>query len=367
MRVLQVPPRYAPHVGGVEAVAQRYAEGLAAGGDVVSVLCADEPRGAPAEVRGIPIRRLGWRAKLGNTNLALGLPRALLASDADVVHAHLPTPWWADWAVLIGRLRRQRVVLTFYNQTVGHGIDAAAAWLYRATVERATLRLAHVVMVQSEPWAERLRQRLPADRVRVVPNGVDLERFSPPPAGQARSSDLLFVSVLDDFHRYKGLDVLIAALASVPGVVLHVVGDGALRTGYEAQSRQEGVADRVIFQGAVDDDVLLGLYREVGAFVLSSNAAAHEGGSSLVVLEAMSCGLPVVVAEGAGEIARQVARAGAGRCVPAGDAAALATALREVTGDAHLRDCLGAAARRHVELHHGWDSVVAAVRQCYEV
>ena len=81
MRVLQTPPRYAPHIGGVEAVAQQICERLRAFGDQPAVLCADEPRGAPTEVNGVPVRRLPWVAKVANTNITLGLPIVRTSPD----------------------------------------------------------------------------------------------------------------------------------------------------------------------------------------------------------------------------------------------------------------------------------------------
>jgi len=368
VRIVHTPPRYAPHVGGVEAVDRVLAEYSRRAGDDVLVLCADEPRGAPAEVDGVPVRRLPWRHKLANTNLTWRLPLALARADFDVVHTHLPTPWSADVSVLVAAVRRRRSVLHFHNPIVGDGIAAVVAALYRATLQRLTLRLADAIVVISPTRQAELLRHSPglAARVHCVPNGVDLARFRPPAREDPpRGDDLLFVSVLDDFHDYKGLSVLLRALREVPDARLRVVGDGPRRAAWEREAAELGVGDRVRWEGAVDDAALLRLYRSCGIFVLPSRTADHEGGSSLVALEAMASGLPVVLADGVGDLAGQAEAADAGIAVRSGDAAGLAAALRGLASDPELRAAMGARARSYVEEHHSWDAACAAITALY--
>ena len=364
MRVLHTPVRYPPHVGGIEAVAAELCERLVAAGDEASVLCAGEPAGR--EIRnGVRVRRLRTHAMVANTNVTLGLPGALLRERFDVVHTHLPTPWSADWSVLVARLRGRPAVVTFYNRIVGTGAAGLAARVYERTVQRVTLRLATLVTVNSDSWRDRLVAAQPSLRGKVVTlaNGVDTGRYAP--GGGARTSGLLFVSVLDEFHGYKGLDVLLDAMPLLPGAVLDVVGDGSRRAAYERRAAELGVADRVRFLGAVDGDTLVDLYRTRGVFVLPSRWVEHEGGSSLVALEAMSSGMPVVVAEGAGDVAALAEEIGAGRSVPAGDAGALAVAIRELLDDPALRERCGERARAWVVANASWDAVVDRLRALY--
>ena len=366
VKVLHTPPRYAPWIGGVEAVDQVLAEHSLRAGDEVEVVCADAPRGAPGEVNGVAVLRLPWRRRLANTNLTWGLPGVLWRSDFDVVHTHLPTPWTADVSVAVARLRRRRSVVHFHNPIVGDGLAGVVAGIYRATLQRLTLRLADAIVVISPTRRWLLVQGQPslAAKVHLVPNGVDLARFTPPGPG-VRGADLLFVSVLDDFHEYKGLSVLLAALADAPGAVLHVVGDGVGRGRWEGEAAALGVGGRVVFEGAVDDAALLELYARCGVFVLPSRTADHEGGSSLVALEAMASGLPVVLADGVGDLAGEAAAAGAGVHVPSDDADALAAALRTLLADSDLRTEMGRKARAHVEAHHSWEVACAQITALY--
>jgi glycosyltransferase involved in cell wall biosynthesis len=368
MRLVETPPRYPPFTGGVENVAQAVCSRLVAEGDDVLVICADEPRNCPDFGDGVPIRRLPWKWKIANTNITPGLPLALLREPWDVVHTHLPTPWSCDWSVLIARLLGRGSVVSFYNEIVGEGAANYAARLYRATLFRLTLRLADRIIVVSDAWRDEIASLDPsiALKVAVIPTGVDLDRFSAPP--RHAGSELLFVGILDRFHRYKGLDVLLTALSQL-GEPFHltVVGDGDLREEYEEQAKQAGIGHQVSFLGRVSDDELRDQYATAAIYVLPSDFARQEGGFTLTALEAMASGLPVILAEGAGQISFDAESAGAGIRTPAGDAPALTQALKRLLGDDELRAQMGGAARAFVERRHSWDAITRERRELYGV
>lgn len=133
--------------------------------------------------------------------------------------------------------------------------------------------------------------------IRVIPNGVDIERFRPPGA-EERARARAAIGIHDDrtvavfvgheFER-KGLPLVIGGLGRATGVTLVVVGGGPdMIRRAEAQAREAGVADRVVFAGTHDDPVPFLWASDV--LVLPS---AYEA-NALVLLEALSCGLPVV-------------------------------------------------------------------------
>lgn len=330
------------------------------------VICADEPRGASDAGDGVPVRRLPWRVKLANTNITPGLPLALVREPWDVVHTHLPTPWSADLSVYAARILGRGSVLSFYNATVGDGWAGLLARVYNATAFRWTLRLADRVVVVSDRWHDELLELEPtlAPRLVVIPTGVDLERFRPGRRGDGRQ--LLFVGVLDRYHRYKGLDVLLDALHEVrEPFELTVVGDGGLRPEYERQAAQLGLGGRVHFVGRLDDEALAARYGESDVYILPSDFARQEGGFTLTALEAMASGLPVVLADGAGQVAAEAEQAGAGLRVPAGDVGRLAAAITQLLADPHGRAAMAQAARSFVERRHSWDDIAGRRRALY--
>lgn len=339
---------------------------LAARGDDVLVVCADEPRGSPEICDGVAVRRLGWRFKIANTNITPRLALTLLQEPWDVVHTHLPTPWSADWSVLMARLLGRASVLSFYNATVGDGFAGYLAWLYNATVFRLTLALADRIIVVSDAWRDRLVAGQPsiASKIVVIPTGVDLATHAAGAGGDGRQ--LLFVGILDRFHRYKGLDVLLEALVHVQEPFeLTIVGEGELRPEYEAQCARLGLSGRVRFLGRVDDDTLKRTYSASDIYILPSDFAPQEGGFTLTALEAMASGLPVVLADGAGQVAEEAEKFGAGLRVGAGDTRGLGEALTRLLRDGGERARMAVAARAFVERRHSWDEITELRRAVY--
>jgi rhamnosyl/mannosyltransferase len=141
---------------------------------------------------------------------------------------------------------------------------------------------------------------------------------------------------------YKGLDILLPAMRSVPGRLL-VVGDGPLRGAVERQAAELGIAGRVSLLGGVDDDTLQALYGLADVFVLPSTAKAEAFG--LVQLEAMSRGCPVVNTNLPTGVPSVSLDGTTGLTVPPRDVGALARALRTLLEDDALRARYGANAR----------------------
>lgn len=189
----------------------------------------------------------------------------------------------------------------------------------------------------------------PPERLHVLRNGVDLERFSPIDPGAARAKLGLepgrwLVSVGWLIER-KGHDLAIRALPALPGVRLAIVGEGELRAGLESLAHQLGVADRVRFVGAVPQTALREWYSAADALTLCSS---REGWAN-VLLEAMACGTPVVATSiwGTPEV---VQTRTAGRLLPARTPEALAAAVQDLFADYPDR----AAVRAYAE-GFGWD------------
>lgn len=364
LRIVHTPPRYYPYVGGGEELCRGFARQLARQGHDVRVICADAGPPLPV-VEGIAVRRTATAAYVANTNLTPALAAYLLRAPADVFHTYLPTPWSADWTTIIGRVRRIPVVVSYQNDIVGRGAAGAVAAAYNRTVLPLTLRLASAVHVHTTKYAESSPHlRGVRAKLVVLPPGVDVERFAPDGADRWPST-FFFLSLLDEYHRYKGLDVLLRAVSlarpRAPGVRLVVGGRGALREEYRGLAARLGIADSVEFRGFVPGEELLRLFRRCTAFVLPSNRREQEG-FGLVALEAMSAGAPVIASSIVG-LAEDVATVGAGRIVPPDDADALASALvgasrGELAG-------AGVRGRAHAVATYAWPVVGARLEGLY--
>lgn len=211
--------------------------------------------------------------------------------------------------------------------------------LYYGAPFKLAMRRSAVVLGISEYLARGLVEELGVDPRKVVamPLGV-----APPPRRptvEHRDPILLFVGTI---YAYKDVATAIAGFARAqaalpPGARLVVVGkdpDGMQAPRLEALARHAGVADAVDVLGAIGADELERLYEKAAALVMPSR---YEG-FGLPVAEAMSRGMPVIVADTTSlpEVAGS-----AGLVVPAGDADAFATAMARLLGDEDLRCRLG--------------------------
>jgi glycosyltransferase involved in cell wall biosynthesis len=366
MRILQTPARLYPYVGGVEKLVLSLSRALVELGHEVTVVCADEPTGGPLDLDGVQIRRLWYPMKIANTNLTPELPLYLMRERFDIVHTHLPTPWTADWSAMIGRARGKGVVLGYYNEIVGTGAAREVAHLYNALCLPLTLQLAHRIVVESGqvlgwPGSPLQAQR---DKVRVVYTGVDSTRLFPRPELRVAGT-VGFLAVLDEYHRYKGLDVLLMAAQQLlrlgRNFRLRIGGEGALRPEYEQIVRRLGLEERVQFVGLVAESFLSDHLNRCDMLILPTTEPEGYGN---VALEAMACGLPVVVTSAAG-IAEVVSSRNAGLVIPPGDVGALVNAIEQLLAKPALASHLGSQGRKAVEAEFSWKAVARQYERIY--
>jgi L-malate glycosyltransferase len=180
------------------------------------------------------------------------------------------------------------------------------------------------------PWA---RQKM-----RVVPNGVDTDRFAP--REPTRPVDFTFVLV-GRLERRKGVDLAIEALARVPQARLEIVGDGAQRTALEYLVRARGVERRVRFHGYVDDG------RSIIAQADAALCSSRSEGLGIALLEAMAMARPVV-GFAVGGVPEIVTDEHTGLLARARDIDGLAARMHEAVRSTDRLRTLGQAARDHV-------------------
>lgn len=222
---------------------------------------------------------------------------------------------------------------------------------------RATLANADVVSCVSAPVADWVRGRVPqaADRVHVIPNGVNTERIRPVPRTADRAFTVGFVGTLKPWH---GTELLLETFAEAgrDDWRLEICGDGPERARLERIAAELGIAGRTDFHGAVAPAEIPALLGNLDVAVAPYPAPASEDGhyfSPLKVYEYLAAGI-AVVASAIGELPALL-DGGNGLTVPPGDVAALAAALTTLAEDPDLRDALGRAGRDTVVRGHGWD------------
>lgn len=258
--------------------------------------------------------------------------------EADIVHLHYP---FYGVAGMLARLRREGVikhlVMTLHMDATAPGWRDLAANIHRRFFQPRILASADALLVSSRDYAEHASYREVASRAVELPFGVDEALFSPGAPDRAKfhlpedAFVVLFVGGMDKAHEFKGVPVLLDAIATVPDAHLLLVGEGDRRSTYEKHAERIGVTDRCHFAGKLDQQSLITAYRSSNVLALTSTSGAEAFG--LVLLEAQSCGIPVIASDLPG-VRTVVDPEKTGFLVPPGNAAALADAIRRVQQDA---------------------------------
>lgn len=338
-----------PHIGGIEHSLHILASGLTGLGHEVRALVANEaPSRVTERIDGVEVVRLARLLALSSTPVAPGMPLAIRRERgrADVIHLHFPYPW-GELAWLFAN-PGVPAVLTYHADIVR---QKRLLSLYRPFLKRVLKRVDRIIvgaptMVEG---SEFLRPH--ADKCRVVPFAIEVDRYEPTDATLARASDLraafqrpvvLFVGRL---VYYKGVDVLVRAMTGFDADVV-MIGTGPLRTGLAALADELGVSDRLHFVDKVDDAELAAWYRAADLFCLPSVARTEAYG--LVQLEAHVSGIPVVSTDLPTGVPWVNQHGETGLVVAPGDPVALADALQTLLDDDETRKRMGARARERV-------------------
>ena len=195
------------------------------------------------------------------------------------------------------------------------------------------------------------------ERIVVFPWGVDLERFRPGRSGRVRRQlgwdDEFVLLSARSFEPIYGVDVLVDAFLRLapaePRLRLLLLGDGSLRPSLQRRVEQAGLHSRVRFVGAVAEEALPEYYRSADLYVSGS----HSDGTSVSLLEAMACGLPVVVSDLPSN-QEWVEPGVQGWLFPDGDSCALAGGIGQALAVARRRASMGKCARELVEREADW-------------
>ncbi|MCC6906476.1 MAG: glycosyltransferase [Phycisphaerales bacterium] len=375
MKILHVCTSIDPRTGGPANVLARLARVQAEKcGHEVHIITADDP----ARVRDVS-------AGLGGARLAAGGPArgplakgprtaALLderlAAGVDLVHIHglwqhaphaaaakarkagvpyifRPCGMLDPWSLNQGRIKKRLFLTLVARRHLNH----AAALHFTTETER---RL--VAPLGLAPAAH------------VIPNGLDWTEFETlPPRGAFRAAhgigDRPLVMFLSRVHHKKGLDLLLPAFALLANrqAMLAIIGPGEPEyvEQLQAQARQLGMADRVLFPGMIGGRARLEALHDADLFCLPS----YQENFGVSVIEALGVGTPVLISDQV-NIHDEVAAAGVGEVVPC-RVEPLAARLEAMFADRSALAEMGARARPWVERTFRWDVIAGKIDAMY--
>lgn len=418
MRIRHVACIAPPRLGGIGMAALRQVEGLRARGHEVELVV---PAHSQAEIReGVRL----WPTRYAWGNAALFKDVDRLWQDIDVLHLHYPFYGVAE-QLLLGKKPPVPVVVSMHMDAEAEDWREAIFRAHRFLIQPTLLRRADRIIIASRDYAQtsslqEFLQHHP-DKVSELPFFVDDTLFTPqPPLHQnsffdvnnsidspelldqnnlysneslgsennffkktpphskesvdsnknffkkksTRSSlEILFVGALDHAHGFKGLPVLLSALAQMPWARLTIVGDGNRRTAIEGEVAARGLAERITFLGRVSQERLVEAYQEADVLAFPSTSKAEAFG--LVALEAQACGTPVVASRLPG-VREVVLHEVTGLTVTPGSVDELSRAFERLYRDEALRLRLGMAARTRIETSYAREPILTQLENLYK-
>ena len=313
--------------------------------------------------------------------LAQRLAQVAREVKPDVIHAHSPA-LNAIAALRVGKKLGIPVVYEirafWEDAAVDHGTSKEWGVRYRLTRAMETYalrRVAAATTICEGLRAEIVSRGIPAAKVTVIPNAVDVTDFSVDGARDAALATELgldgkaVLGFIGSFYAYEGLDVLLEALPAMlkanPTIRVLLVGGGLQDKALKAQAQRLGVADKIIFTGRVPHDQVQRYYNLVDVLVYPRlKMRLTDLVTPLKPLEAMAQGRLLAASDVGGH--RELIEDGkTGVLFTAGDPAALAARVLALLAAPSSWAALRAQGRAFVEQERTWARSVARYRQVY--
>lgn len=369
LRIAQVSPYDFAHPGGVQRHIASLSRELQARGHELSILapCSSvDPAVDIGDVdlrtfgRSVPIPTAGSIARISfSVWHEWRLKNMLEEEQFDIVHIH--EPLMPMFALTASRFSPSTTIGTFHAYNEGR---AKGYTIWKKILNRGAIRLNGRIAV-SEP-AKAFANRYFNGDYRVIPNGLDVDRFSKPGPKPSilknEAINMVFVGRINEPR--KGLRYALGAYSLLkweyPNLRLIVVGAGVPdRESYRIMGERS--LDDVVFVGPVTDDELPDYYQHADIF-LAPNTGKESFG--FIIIEAMSASTPIIASDIPG-FASVMTDGKEGLMFAPKDESAMAHAIKRLIENPGLRVQLGVDGRATVNQYR-WDRVADKVLGYYE-
>ena len=364
MRVLYFTRDYTPHD-------HRFLSALAKTEHQVFFLRL-ERRGHQQEDRPVPaeVEQVVWRGgqkparRKDGPALLAALRRVIYRIKPDVAHAG-PIQTCAFLTALSGF--RPLVSMSWGSDLLK---DADRGWDWRWAT-RFALRHSAVLVGDCRAVQEKAAQfGFPEERVVLFPWGVDLEQFTPGPAEEFRErrnwQDQFVILSLRSWEPLYGVDTVVRAFARAaqvePALRLFLLGNGSQAQMIRRIIMQHELQDKVAFGGQVNNKKLATYYHAADLYL----SASHSDGSSVSLMEALGCGLPVLVSDIPGN-REWITEGQEGWLFPDGDETALAEGMLRAAQHSDALANMRIASRQLAEERADWNKNFQKLLEAYEL
>lgn len=351
-KILQAAKWYCPEVGGIETVAIAITAAVKDKADMQILVCSGKKsRETGITDEGVYIYRAKTPFKVCSTPISFDYLSAFrkMSKDVDLIQLHAPFPL-SDLALFLGRRSRRIKKALWYHSDV---IKQKKLMFFYKPLLKWMLRKVDKIYVASRSIAEQSQYLAKhMDKVEVIPFGIstkDYDRAEKYPfltekLNNKNNVKILFVGRL---VYYKGIDVLIEAMAKTSGAELFIIGGGELDGELKKRTEELGIQDNIHFMGRIEKRELLASFADCDMFVLPSVNRAECFG--LVQLEAMVYGKPVINTSLPTAVPEVSLHGETGLTVEPGNVDQLAEAMNTLINDKDMREKYGAKARERCE------------------
>lgn len=384
MKIAQIVCAFPPYAGGIGQSAYRLEEILKREHEVRTFTLA------PFQEKKAKITKtkhgtvfLDPVLRFGHGAFPIFLPFRLLKYEA--IYFHYPF-FGADALILLLKILqpKKKLIIHYHMDTPSLPGLKKILSVPSIIIRKALLKKASSIIVASRDYADNSRlnyiNKHSPHKIKVIPFGVETDIFKPKiqkhsnPLKQ-KATDivsfvtkkfikrgghiLLFVGGLDEAHYFKGLNILFEAMTKTKSAVtLNIVGDGNLKNQYEKQALELKILKRINFLGRINEEDLIRQYQGADLLILPS-INSHEA-FGLVLIEAMSCGLPVIASDLPG--VRSVFQNGKqGLLCQVGNSDDLAQKIDEILQDEKKKEKMAHEARILVEDYYAWEKIADSI------
>lgn len=369
MRVLHVSPYYSPSIGGLERFCEEIASRTCqlSGYEVHILTQTVAGKNEYEETNGLKIHRIKPLFKSFKALVTPNIQLKINDISPDIIHIQGPAPGMVDF---ISKNKRTRIIMTCHN---GLDLNFNAMYKYLASAyrifffPRVVSKLDRFILLSAALRdSSKLFANVPPEKITIIPNGVDIGKFSP---GDKNKNEYkrhlninttflgIFVASMEPAHFYKGVAYLLQAISLLKGnldINFCLIGEGELKQKYIEIAQSLGISNKVRFPGKVDDCDLVNYYRAADFFILPSTSVEF---MPLVMIEAMACGTPVITTRLPGPM--DIITEGYNGCiVKPRDSQALAKTIEEIISDENKLKQMQINARREALEKYAWDKIL---------
>ena len=298
---------------------------------------------------------------MNNSFVPVMLPSLIRSRNKfDIIHAHSHLFFSTNLCAMAKKLGSPPLIIT------NHGLisQTVPLWMHKVyipTIGKWTLNSADKIICYTDTEKRQLENLgITPSKITVIHNGININRFVPKEKENSDDVSILWIGRLVPGKKVEYLiDAIKLLVHKITNLKLVMIGEGPSKEKIKRKISDLGLDEYIIFKDFILNSELQGVYQNSDVFVLPS---INEG-IPRTILEAMSCGLPVVCTK-LPQLTDLIK--GSGLLVPVRDSQALAEAIFRIISDKELAQKLGENGRKKVVDNYSWEDTVNKTINLYE-